>query len=193
MRIGLTGNYASGKGTICEMFAKLGATIIDTDILARELVIPNSKGLDELIKAFGKNYLNNDGTLNRRKLAQYIFQKKRRVKKLNKLLHPLILKKTLQLTPQSKKIIYIINTPLLFETKFYKYMDYTITIKTHKEQLYERGKRRDKISNNEIKQRLNYQFSLKKKLKKTDYIIDNSNSLENTKKQVLKLWKILTI
>ena len=85
----------------------------------------------------------------------------------------------------------MINTPLLFETEFYKFMDYNITVTADLKQVIQRGIRRDNITENEIKERLNHQFSLNEKIKLADYVIDNSGNTENTKRQVLAIWMIL--
>lgn len=191
MRIGVTGIYASGKGTVCNMFEKLGAIIIDTDIIAREIVEPGKKGLIEIVSKFGDKYLNKDGTLKRREFANFIFSDKSRVEQLNNITHPLILEKTLSLAPDLSKKIYMINTPLLFEANFDKYMDKNIVVSAKIDQIYTRGEKRDKISKTEIESRLNHQISLEEKIKKADYIVDNSSTIEKTKKQVLKIWSLL--
>ncbi|GAB4220684.1 MAG TPA: dephospho-CoA kinase [Spirochaetota bacterium] len=192
MRIGVTGIYASGKGTVCSMFEKLGAIVIDTDIIAREIVNPPSPVLDTLVHTFGHDILNTDGTLNRRYLAQKVFNDKMLVEKLNSITHPAILQEVMQRSHDSSKI-YMINTPLLFETEYHKHMDKNIVVVANTEQVLKRGVIRDGITEDEIKARLNHQISLKEKMKLADYIIDNSGSLENTKKQVEELWKTLIL
>ncbi|MGQ9842298.1 MAG: dephospho-CoA kinase [Spirochaetota bacterium] len=192
MRIGVTGIYASGKGTVCSMFEQLGATVIDTDIIAREIVTPPSSLLDRLVHTFGSDILNQDGTLNRRYLANKVFADTRLVNKLNEITHPVILVEVMRQSDDANNI-YMINTPLLFETEFYKYMDKNIVVIANTEQVLKRGVKRDGITENEIKARLNHQISLKEKMKLADYIIDNSGSLENTRKQVEELWKTLIL
>jgi len=192
MRIGVTGIYASGKGTVCSMFEQLGAIVIDTDIIAREIVTPPSPLLDTLVQTFGSDILNPDGTLNRRYLANKVFADKTLVNKLNAITHPAIFNEVMRQS-DDKTNIYMINTPLLFETEFYKYMDKNIVVIANTEQVLKRGVNRDGITEEEIKARLNHQISLKEKMKLADYIIDNSGSLENTKKQVEELWKTLIL
>ncbi|MGB4268077.1 MAG: dephospho-CoA kinase [Spirochaetota bacterium] len=192
MRIGVTGIYASGKGTVCSMFEQLGAIVIDTDIIAREIVNPPSSVLDMLVQTFGNDILNTDGTLNRRYLAQKVFNDKKLVAQLNSITHPAILHEVMRRSNDRSKI-YMINTPLLFETDFYTYMDKNIVVIANTDQVLKRGVIRDGITEDEIKARLNHQISLKEKMKLADYIIDNSLSLENTKKQVEELWKTLIL
>lgn len=190
MKIGVTGIFASGKGTVCAMFHELGAEVIDTDIIAREIAEPGSAGLAALVKEFGAHILNSDGTLNRRGLANYVFNDPVKVKRINEITHPMILEKTLSSAYDPEKI-YMVNTPLLFEAGFDKKMDANIVVTAGDKQVIERGIKRDNITENEIKNRLNFQISLNEKIKKADYVIDNSDTLENTKRQVLKIWTIL--
>ncbi len=192
MRIGVTGIYASGKGTVCSMFEKLGAIVIDTDIIARQIVTPPSPVLDRLVETFGSDILLPDGTLNRRYLAQKVFVDKKLVDILNAITHPAILDEVVRQS-SNPDYIYMINTPLLFETEFHKHMDKNIVVIANTDQVLERGVARDGITPEEIKSRLNHQISLKEKIQMADYIIDNSGTLENTKKQVEELWKTLIL
>ena len=191
MKIGVTGIYASGKGTVCAMFEELGAKIIDTDVLAREVVEPGTVGLESYVKEFGADILNKDGTLNRRALANIVFKDATKVKLINAITHPLIMQKMQIIINNAPEEIYMINTPLLFETEFHKYMDYNITVFAMNGQVIERGILRDNITETEIKERLNNQISLNEKIKLADYVIDNSTTFENTKRQVMEIWKIL--
>ncbi len=193
MKVGVTGIYASGKGTVCTMFEELGAKVIDTDILAREVVEPGSIGLKLYVREFGKKILNADGTLNRRMLANIVFKDTRKVKLINEITHPLISQKLLEIINNAPDKIYMINTPLLFETDFHKFMDYNITVFANNDQVIERGISRDNITEIEIKERLNNQISLNEKIKLADYVIDNSSTTENTKRQVLEIWKTLLL
>jgi dephospho-CoA kinase len=189
MRIGVTGIFASGKGTVCEMFRELGAEVIDTDIIAREIMEPGQDALKQIIERFGTEFINSDGTLNRRGFANSVFGDNEKVKILNGITHPAIKKIVIERTSGDK--IYMINTPLLFEAEFDKFMNYNIIVTANTDQVLSRGSKRDKIAEDEIKERLKHQIPLKEKTKLADYIIDNSGPLEHTKRQVVNLWKIL--
>lgn len=192
MKIGVTGIFASGKGTVCAMFAELGAGVIDTDILAREIVAPGSEGLGLLIKEFGSGILTEDGTLDRRSFANLVFKDPSKVRRLNELTHPLILKKAMEIIAADPERIYMVNTPLLFESGFDRHMDKNIVVTADPEDAVKRGVRRDGISAQEIRDRLNNQISLNEKVKRADYVIDNSATIENTRRQVVEIWNILT-
>ncbi len=189
MRIGVTGIFASGKGTVCKMFNDLGGTVIDTDIIAREIVEPGAEGLTAIVEEFGDKFIDSNGNLQRREFANYIFNDQSKVDKLNNITHPIIMKNVIEETSGSE--IYFVNTPLLFESKFDKIMDKNIVVTAKVDQAINRGIKRDNISKNEIEARLNHQIPLNEKIKFADYIIDNSGSLENTNRQVKELWKIL--
>lgn len=188
MKAGVTGIFASGKGTVCAMFEKLGGVVIDTDIVARDVVAPGSEGLHQIRQTFGNRYVAGDGTLRRREFARDIFSDAEKVKLLNSITHPLILKEVQRLTAGDE--LYVVNTPLLFESGFDSYMDTTIVVVADEKDVIQRGIDRDGISAEEIKERLKYQIPLNEKKKMADHIIDNSGSLEETERQVKELWNI---
>ncbi len=191
MKIGVTGIFASGKGTVCAMFEELGARIIDTDIIARDIVEPGTEGLAFLVEEFGPEIIGNDGALDRRGFGNLVFKDPERVKRLNEITHPLILKKAAEIFQSTPKAIFMVNTPLLFESGFDRFMDKNIVVTAGTEQALERGSLRDNISKEEIQDRLNNQISLNEKVKRADYVIDNSGGLENTRRQVVEIWNTL--
>ncbi|HEY1406261.1 MAG TPA: dephospho-CoA kinase [Spirochaetota bacterium] len=191
MKIGVTGNYASGKGTVCSMFEKLGAIVIDTDLIAREVVQAGSPVLTKIVSAFGPGFLSPEGTLDRKKFGAYIFESPSRVQLLNSIIHPAILEITLKRAPDDENNIYMINAPVLFEASFDTYMDYVIVVSAADKQSLERGIKRDGISKEEIEKRLANQISLNEKIRRADYIIDNSKDLDFTRKQVCEIWNNL--
>ena len=192
MKIGITGQYASGKGTVCSFFEELGAITIDTDIISREITLPGSPCFTALIDTFGSSFVKKDGTRDRRALGKFVFSDKELVTRLNNITHPFILKKTLEKASENGKI-YMINAPVLIEAGFHNYMDAVIVITCSNEQSVFRGINRDGLSEEEINQRLKNQISLNEKLIFADYVIDNSGTLENTRKQVVTIWNNLKI
>jgi dephospho-CoA kinase len=190
VRIGVTGSYASGKGTVCAFFEELGGVIIDTDLIAREVVAPGSAALAEIAATFGERFIAAEGNLDRRALASEVFPDAAKTERLNAILHPRILDITLNRSSDTQSI-YFINAPLLFESGYDAYMDATILVTARTEQSVERGKKRDNLDKEAISERLNRQFSVNKKRELADYEIDNSGELSETKRQVEKLWKIL--
>jgi dephospho-CoA kinase len=188
MRIGVTGNYASGKGTVCSMFTELGAIEIDTDIIAREIVQPGTETLKRITDAFGPEFINSDGTLKRREFGKFVFADEERVLVLNGITHPEIARRIIELSPEADGKIYMINAPVLFEAHLEEYMDLVILVSASHEQSVQRGSRRDGLDSNEIEMRLSRQISFNEKKKKSDYVIDNSGDLNYTRKQVNVIW-----
>jgi dephospho-CoA kinase len=190
VRVGVTGNYASGKGTVCGIFSAFGAIHIDTDIISRDITQPESPGLKKIIAAFGSEFILPSGGLDRRKLGMRVFSSPDELFKLTSILYPLILNRTIELTPDSS-CIYMINAPVLFEAGFDAYMDAIIVVSSPIDLSVERGTSRDGLSHDEIMNRLNNQISLNEKIKSADYVIDNSGTLEQTRIQAEAIWNNL--
>ncbi len=191
MRIGVTGNYASGKGTVCSIFEELGGIVIDTDIIAREIVEKGSPALVKIAESFGKEMIDDNGELDRKRLASAVFTSKESVEKLNAIMHPLILELTLARSGGDG--MFFINAPLLFEAHFDRHMDYIILVYSQRGVAAERGMRRDSISHEQVELRTEHQFSFNEIREKADFIIDNNVDLIRTRKQVERLWKTIQI
>ena len=190
MRIGVTGNYSSGKSTVCSFFEELGGAVIDTDIIARQVLEKGSNGLKKIIEVFGEEFLLPDGHLDRRKLAYHVFKSEELTKKLNLIVHPLISDIVIKESMENDRI-YFINAPLLFEAKLNPLMEKNIIVVAEEKLMIERGIARDNLSEEEIRDRLSRQFSVKEKIKFSDYVIYNSGDLTETRRQVQDIWKIL--
>ena len=165
MKVGVTGNFASGKGTVCSMFAELGAHIIDTDKIARDIVQPGSPVLQKIRELFGDDIIDDCGFLKRRVLANRVFGNNEKVFLLNSLTHPAILAVVEKLCSDAGQI-YMINTPLLFESGFDHFMDVTVTVSASSDQSIKRGIARDGLSAKDIELRLSHQISLNEKVEK---------------------------
>ena len=190
MRVGVTGNYASGKGTVCEIFREFGASHIDTDIISREVTRPGTEGLQQIVNRFGCEFLLDSGELDRRKLGRAVFTNPSFLSDLTGILYPLILERTLELSRDISKV-HMINAPVLFEAGFDRYMDAVIVVSTPVISSIERGKIRDGLSHEEILSRLDNQISLNEKIRSADYVIDNSGTVEQTRIQAEAIWNNL--
>jgi dephospho-CoA kinase len=173
------------------MFRELGAGVVDTDIVAREIMEPGAIGLRRVVEEFGDSFINSDGTLDRRGFANSVFTSAEKVKRLNEITHPVI--KEIVLERTSGDGIFMVNTPLLFESGFDKIMEKNIVVTAGNDQVLVRGSKRDNITPEEIKERLKHQIPLNEKVKLADYVIDNSGNIDNTKRQVADIWNILTL
>ncbi len=191
--LGLTGGIASGKSTVSKMLTDLGWHVIDADEIAKKVVEPGTPGLKVLIKEFGKEILSNDGQLDRKALGKIIFSNPSLRNRLNQGLHPLILNKIKDkveyLEKNSSHRMVVIDAPLLMETGLDKTTDYNIVVSLDKNMQLERLMKRDKLELEEAEKRINSQMPLPEKLKRADFIIDNSGSISETASQVRRLYQ----
>jgi len=188
MRIGLTGSFGSGKTTISEFFREYGARIIDADEIAREITKKRSEACRKIIRAFGEEFYNPDQSLNRKKLAAFVFSNPKALKKLEQIVHPLVRKRELELLEQYKQDpLVVLSVPLLFEKKLDAFVDKVVVVALSKEERYKRIGRNYGLSRKEIDERLNNQMPQEEKILRADYVIDNNGSLKESQIQVKRL------
>ena len=195
--VGLTGGIVGGKSTVASMFKDLGAKIIDVDKLGHSVILPYSPAWGKIIKLFKKDILRNDLTIDREKLGKIVFANQALLKKLNEITHPEIIKlikKEINLakdkTRNQEKIL-VIDAALIYEAKIDRLMDKIIVVYVNEDEQTKRLVKRSNLSKEEALQRIKSQMPMKEKVKMSDYVIDNSNSLDETEKQVEKIWKKL--
>ncbi|MBQ8057779.1 MAG: dephospho-CoA kinase [Ruminococcus sp.] len=179
--VGLTGPIGSGKSAVAEIFQNNGYKLIDADKVAREVVKKGSPVLDELSKNFGEDVINEDGTLNRRLLAQKAFSTKDGTALLNSITHPaivsLVKKRIAGFKAQGfDKIIY--DAPLLFESETDKLCDSIVSVIAPKEVRIERVKARDNMPLPEIEKRIKAQHDESYYTEKSNYVIYNNSTLK---------------
>ncbi len=187
---GLTGGIASGKSTIAAMFVERGAAAIDADKLARDVVVPGSLAYEKVIEEFGTEILLPDRTINRARLREIVFGNAQRRHLLEDIVHPEIRREAFEQIEEFRKdgMKYCIyHAALLVETNEYRTLDGLIVISTERRQQVERLVAREGISIREAEALIRTQFPLERKLEVADYVIDNSESLENTIRQVDEL------
>ena len=192
MRIGLTGSFGSGKSTVSEFFKERGARIIDADIIAHEVTQPGTEGFRAIIKAFGEEYKTPDGSLDRRKLADHVFSHPEALKRLEAIVHPLVRKRELEMLEGCKdEPLVVLSVPLLFEKGVDQYVDKVAVVAIKEPERYRRIMENYGLTGEEIEKRLKNQMSQEEKVKRADYIIDNSETREETQKQVNHLIETL--
>jgi dephospho-CoA kinase len=193
--VGLTGGVASGKTAASQFLKEEGAYIIDADQIARELVQPHKPAWNELIRAFGKEILQEDGSIHRKKLAEKVFADPKERKRLNQILHPRIKeemgRRTKEIGQKDPKAIVVIDAPLLVELGDHQEMDKLIVVTSTQTQQIERLKDREGIGPKEAQKILSSQMPLGEKVKLADFVIGNEGSLEETKKRVREVFKEL--
>lgn len=189
--IGLTGIIGSGKSLVAKYFIKHKITVIDTDIINKEL-LENDNVVKKIAKLFDKFIIVDNNKLDKKKLQEIIFKNDDLLKKLEKILHPLIYKKTLSKIKKSKSTYTIIIVPLLFKSPlFLKLMKKTIFINCFKKTAIERAQKRDRMKISVIKSIINKQVSPKIQRKLATYVINNNGTIKDLEKQVNNLHKKL--
>jgi len=195
--IGITGNIACGKSTVATMFKNLGATLIDADKIARDIVDIGTPAWKKIVNHFGNEILNNDGTINRDNLGQKIFNNNKERLKLNEITHPEIFREinnSIEKYRSEGTKILIIEAALINEKeKLKKIIDKLIVVSTSKDVQIKRLQNRDGFTKEEALSRINSQIPIEKKIKHADYVIHNKSDIENIKNQVGGIWKDLNL
>ena len=188
--IGLTGGIASGKSTISSILKAVGWPVIDADLIARQIVLPGSKGFEQIVNRFGPQMLNSDGTLDRKKLGKTVFDDPKKLSDLDKIEHPLIQEAIDSQLDEFKKQhlpVVVLDVPLLFETGMDEECDLTVLAVVDQATQLKRLMKRDQISKMDAVKKISSQMSLKEKMQRADVIIDNNGTLEQTRSQVAEL------
>lgn len=189
LAIGLTGGIGSGKSTVSAMFAKLGANIIDTDLIARELVEPDRPALKTMCDHFGEDILNADGSLNRAHLRQHVFGHPEERAWLENLLHPMIQKEVNHRLHHGKGPYTVVVIPLLTENyrQTYPFLDRICVVDCEDALQMERTAARDNISPELVGQMLKAQLSREARLSLAQDVIMNNHDLSTLEAQVMAL------
>jgi len=200
LRIGLTGGIASGKSTVADMFAELGATIIDTDVIAREIVAPGQPALDEIAAAFGESVIDDDGYLDRGALRKLVFADDAARQRLEAIVHPRIQDETRRqsgqaeaasrLANQAKSHYQIIVIPLLVNSSLKDILDRILVVDCDEETQIRRLTARDAESEDQARRMLGAQSSREERLAIADDVIQNDDNLAKTLDQVTALHEI---
>ncbi|MEN0058299.1 MAG: dephospho-CoA kinase [Bdellovibrio sp.] len=188
--VGLTGGIACGKSTVSRMLREIGFQVVDADQIAHEVVRPGSPGLRSILHAFGVEYVNDDGSLNRRKLGQDVFGKPQLLNRLESILHPLIEQEVQarreELKNQGLRLA-LYDIPLLFEKKAQNRFDALVVVSCTLEQQKERLRRRHQWSEEEIEMRMAAQIPVALKEKQADFVVRNNRDEEHLKAEVFRL------
>lgn len=187
LHVALTGGIASGKTAVSDAFADLGVTIIDADIIARQVVEPETQGLTAIKNYFGSEVINSDGTLNRSLLRSIVFEDENERQWLNKLLHPLIRDRMQQLRENSDSSYSLSVIPLLFESKQWQEYDRILVVDCSKELQLKRLMQRDNSDLEQAEAILASQASREERLSIADDVLDNSHDLQSMRSQVINL------
>lgn len=187
MIIGLTGGIGSGKSAVSDCFEKLGVTVVDADVVAREVVEPGTVALKSIADHFGDDILTAEGALDRAALRTLIFSDENQRKWLEALLHPLIRKEIIAQLNQSNSPYSILSSPLLLETDQQTLVDRVLVVDVPVELQLERTVQRDNNSVDQVKSIISAQSTRTYKQQKADDIILNIGTIEELQKDVFAL------
>lgn len=186
--VGLTGGIGCGKSSASQFFSDLGIDVIDTDVIARKLTKPHGLAISLILNTFGDTLFAADGSLDREKMRNLIFSDSDSRLKLEKILHPLILKETVQQIAQTKSSYIIIVVPLLFETNDYdNIIQRILIVDCEEQQQILRTIARSNLSEQQVRAIMAAQISRKARLQKADDIIINNQDIDYLKAQVNQL------
>jgi dephospho-CoA kinase len=203
--VGLTGGISSGKSTVLRIFKNFACRTIAADEIAHQLTRPGTEVLREIVRKFGQEVLNKNGTLNRKRLAEAIFRDGHKRKSLNAIMHPKIIAEIKRKIREFQKLarrsklgasgkkrnILLVDIPLLFEVKLEYLVDKIILVYVPQKIQIERLQRDDNLTLKEAKARISAQIPLYKKKKYADYIINGDLDSASLQKQVESVWKEL--
>jgi len=184
IRIGLTGGIASGKSTVADLFVDLGVTVIDTDVIAREVVEPGKPALDEIRDIFGASVLQSNGTLDRGAMRQIIFSDDAKRHRLESILHPKIQDETLRQAEAATGDYMIIVVPLLANSALRDQMDRILVVDCDETVQIERLLARDTETEDQARRILAAQASREQRLAIADDVIENNSTLDAITTQV---------
>lgn len=176
--VGLTGGIGSGKTVVSDYFSKLGAPVIDTDIVARDIVLPGSSTLEKLTNTFGTQIIDKQGNLNREALRKTAFSKTENKQKLDAIMHPAIREQTLKQINESNYAYCIVVVPLLIETDFKQLVDRILVVTANKQNRVNWIKKRSQLSEEEINNIMQTQTKDEIRLQFADDIIQNNASIK---------------
>ena len=191
--IGVTGQLGTGKSTVAAMFAELGASVINADILAHRALRPYGQCYKKVVKTFGKSILNKT-EIDHAKLSQIVFADEKQLRKLEKIVHPFVVKETRKQVAAFMKAgqeVIVLDVPLLFEAGMDKLTDITIAVKVSKAIQLARCARQGRLNRSQAIQRMRFQLPMSEKVRRADVIINNAGTLPQTKKQVKKIWEVV--
>jgi len=186
--VGLTGGIGCGKSSVSQFFLDLGIDVIDTDVIARKLTQPHGLAISLIRDTFRDNLIAADGALDREKMRNLIYSDSDSRLKLEKILHPLILKETVQEIAQTRSSYIIIVIPLLFETNDYdNIIQRILVVDCEEQQQILRTMARSNLSEQQVKAIMAAQISRKVRLQKADDVIINNQDIDYLKAQVIQL------
>jgi dephospho-CoA kinase len=195
LKVGLTGGIASGKSVVGEMFAALGAHVIQADVIAHQLMQPGEAVYQDVVQHFGSEILNPDSSVNRARLAEAAFGNAR-IEELNHIVHPAVLKRQeewmAEIGQHDPQAIAMVEAALILEAGAAHQFERLVVVTCSPEQRVQRWAARvgvdEETARKEVARRMAAQFPDEEKIKAANYVIDNSGSLDRTRGRVKEIY-----
>lgn len=191
--IGVTGSFGSGKSTVSRFLSSSGAGIIDADKIARSLLSRNNKIYKRIVSSFGVKVLDTNKQIDRQALAEAVFNNRRLLRKLNRIVHPEVIRIIKSRINDKKKGVIILDAPLLLEAGLKKALDTLVVVAINRDNQIKRLVKKTSLKKADILKRIKSQIPLRAKARLADFIIDNNGSVSETKKQAKRILRELTL
>ena len=189
MYLGLSGGIGSGKSTVSKILSSLGAVVIDADVIAREVLLPGTSGYANAVTTFGSVVLDDEGAIDRKKLAKLVFENPNELAKLEAIVHPAVIARVAEIRkslPETSVVVY--DTPLMFEKQLQGQFDKVMMVIADKElrrsRLVERG-----LDIVDIDARMANQATDEQRITIADFVIENNGTQEQLQEQVATVWQ----
>lgn len=195
LHVGLTGGLASGKSFVGRALAEMGCLLIEADKLGHQVIEPGAEAYDGVVQEFGREILNPDGAINRRKLAAQVFSRPERLEKLSALVHPPVRARARKMVEEfAARVpggIAVSEATILIETGRYRdYARLIVAVCTEQQQI-ERAMARDHLTREEVLDRMRRQIPLQEKVQYADYVVDTSGTKQHTLEQTRTVYESL--
>lgn len=189
--LGVTGGIGSGKTLVCRFLEQMGCSIYHADHIAKQLYKKNAFLKKKLIRTFGNGVLNSKNNVSLLELRKIVFSTKSNQQRVGKIVHPFVISEVMKSIKNNKSRFIAIESALIFETNFDRYLNYTVLVYSDIKKRIQRIAKRDKFLEKDIRMIIKLQMPEKEKIKRADFVIPNNGSINELKKNVKVLFESL--